>query len=65
MGGKPYKSRREIRLDGLTVRLNAHERQMLVALTKRLERTKSDTVRLLVREAHRALAIEEGGEVPA
>ena len=58
MRRKPCRDPRGVRLDAFAMRVNAEERHMLAALAKRLQRTKSDTVRLLVREAHRALAGE-------
>ncbi|MCK4314808.1 MAG: hypothetical protein KAX24_03460 [Anaerolineae bacterium] len=37
------------------MRVNSEERQMLVALAQRLQRSQSDAVRLLIREATREL----------
>ena len=41
----------EVRSDTFAMRLNWHERQMLIALADQLQRTQSDTVRLLIRGA--------------
>ena len=55
MGRIPYGDRREVRRKTFTMRVNEQERQMLGALARRLQRTQSDTVRLLLREATREL----------
>lgn len=55
MGRKPYKDAKDIRLDTFAMRVNSEERQMLVALAQRLQRSQSDAVRLLIREATREL----------
>lgn len=55
MGRKPYKSPKDVRLDTFAMRVNSEERQMLVALAERLQRTQSDAVRWLIREATREL----------
>lgn len=47
------------RIDTFTLRVNADERRILNALAQRLERTQSDAVRLLIREAARELATDE------
>ena len=55
MSRKPYKDWDEVRRDTFAMRLNVKERRMLMALARRLQRSRSDTVRLLVREAVREL----------
>ena len=55
MGRKPYIDPRDVRLNTFAMRMNSEERRMLVALAERLQRTQSDTVRLLIREAVREL----------
>jgi hypothetical protein len=44
-----------MRNDLFTMRVNETERQMIVAIAVRLQRTQSDAVRLLIREAAREL----------
>jgi predicted DNA-binding protein len=44
------------RLDTFAMRVSAEERQMIKALAQRLQRSQSDVVRLLVREAVQGLA---------
>ncbi len=44
------------RLDRLALRLSEEERQMLDELSHRLQRSPSDTVRLLIREFARSFA---------
>jgi hypothetical protein len=55
MGRSPYKNRNDVRLDCFAMRVNSEERQTLVALAERLQRSQSDVVRLLIREAVRYL----------
>ena len=55
MGRKAYGDRGRVRLQTFAMRLNSDERHMLVALAKKLQRSPSDTVRLLIREALREL----------
>jgi hypothetical protein len=43
------------------MRVNAEERRMLNALAQKLKRSRSDVVRLLVREALRELERDEKG----
>jgi predicted KAP-like P-loop ATPase len=45
------------RIDNFTVRLSVAERQLITAIAQRLERTESDTMRLLVREKARELGV--------
>jgi len=59
MGRRPYKDADKVRLDTFAMRVNAEERRMLLALAKRLQRSQSDVVRLLIREAVRELARAE------
>ena len=47
------------RRDFFTLRVNQVERHMLENLDDRLQRTQSDTVRLLIREAARELAVSD------
>lgn len=49
------KDENEVRSRAFAMRVNATERRMLAALAKKLRRSRSDTVRLLVREALREL----------
>ena len=46
-----------IRVDNFTLRVNADERQLITALAQRLERTESDTIRMLVRREARELGV--------
>ena len=46
------------RQDFFTLRVNQAERRMLENLAERLQRTQSDAVRLLIREAAQQLAAE-------
>ena len=48
------------RADTFTFRVNRHERQMIAALARRLQRSQSDAIRWLVREAVRELGINGG-----
>lgn len=52
------------RYDTFTFRVNKEERQMLETLASRLQRSQSDAVRLLVREAVAQLEPERGQPVP-
>jgi len=47
------------RLNSLSLRLNGEERQMLDGLAERLQRSPSDTVRLLIREFARSFVEHE------
>ena len=51
----PYKDPKDLRTDTFAMRVNSEERHMLVALAQCLQRTQSDVVRLLIRQATRAL----------
>ena len=51
------------RQDFFTLRVNRDERQMLAAVAERLQRTQSDAVRLLIREAARELVKSEATAV--
>ena len=62
MGRRRYKDPNEVRLDTLAVRVNQEEREMVKGLTQRLQRTQSDAVRLLIREAARGLELAQGQE---
>ena len=53
------------RIDTFTFRVNATERQLLTALAERLQRSQSDAVRLLIREAVRDLTAESSKAQPA
>lgn len=48
------------RIDTFTLRVNSDERRILANLAQRLERSQSDAVRLLIREAARELG--RGGD---
>lgn len=43
--------------DSFTLRVNPIERQMIAAIAERLDRTESDTVRVLIHEKARELGI--------
>lgn len=45
------------RLDTFTFRVDEEEKQLIAALSARLERNQSDVLRLLLRESARALGI--------
>ena len=62
MGRRRYKDPNEVRLDTLAVRVNQEEREMVKGLAQRLQRTQSDAVRLLIREAARGLELAQGQE---
>jgi uncharacterized protein (DUF1778 family) len=47
------------RIDTFTLRVNRDERRMLAAVAERLQRTQSDAVRLLIREAARELIAKQ------
>ena len=55
---KSFKDPNDLREDTFAMRVNAEERQMLMALAAHLQRTQSDAVRLLVREAVRELGAD-------
>jgi hypothetical protein len=55
MGRRRCKNPVDVRTDTFAMRVNAEERHMLVALAERLQRSQSDTVRLLIRQAAREL----------
>lgn len=59
MGRKPYKDPKNVRSDTFAMRVNSEERGMLLALAERLQRSQSDTVRLLIRKTVRELAQPE------
>jgi hypothetical protein len=48
------------RVNAFTFRINAEERRLLAALANRLQRSQSDTVRLLIREAAKELVTSDG-----
>lgn len=50
------------RHESFTFRINKQEREMLEKLAKRLQRSQSDAVRLLVREAVQQLEPDNGRE---
>ena len=60
MGRRRYKDPSEVRHDTLAVRVNREEREMVKSLALRLQRTQSDAVRLLIREAARGLELALG-----
>jgi hypothetical protein len=43
------------RIGTFTLRVNSHEREALAVLARRLERSQSDALRLLIREVGRCL----------
>ena len=45
------------RADNFTLRVGGAERQLITIIAQRLERTESDTLRLLVREKARELGV--------
>ncbi len=51
------------RLDTFTFRVDDEERNMIARLSKRLQRTQSDAVRLLVREAFQQLDTAVPGQL--
>ena len=51
----------EVRSYTFAMRVNAEERAMLKALAQKLKRSRSDVVRLVVREALRELRRDEKG----
>lgn len=53
------------RYDTFTFRINKQERQMLERVAKRLERSQSDALRLLVRGAAAELGVMQGELVTA
>lgn len=53
------KDENEVRSRAFAMRVNATERRMLAALAKKLQRSRSDVVRLLVRSAFRELSEDE------
>ena len=57
MGDKRMTSKKleNARIDTFAMRINSEERRMIQALAERLQRSQSDTVRLLIREAVRSL----------
>jgi hypothetical protein len=55
MGCKPYDDPEKVRRDTFAMRVNVEERRMLETLARHLQRSQSDTVRLLVRGAMREL----------
>lgn len=55
MNRKLLKDPNDLRLGTFAMRINFEERQMLMDLARHLQRTQSDAVRLLVREASRGL----------
>jgi hypothetical protein len=53
------------RIDTFTFRVNTNERRMLKALAERLQRSQSDAVRLLIREAARELVVNSNHDTQA
>jgi len=51
-----------MRTDLFTMRVNDNERAMIAAIAKLLQRTQSDAVRLLIREAARNLQAQRDAE---
>lgn len=47
------------RLNSFRMNVDETERRMIVVLAERLQRTQSDAVRLVIREALRALAVTD------
>lgn len=47
------------RIDTFTIRVNQDERRMIAALSRRLERSQSDAMRLLLREAVKGLEVPQ------
>lgn len=45
------------RVDNFTLRVNTTERELITAVAQQLDRTESDTMRLLVREKARQLGL--------
>jgi len=62
MGRKPTLNPDDLRLEVFTMRVNSKEKRALAALARHLQRTRSDTMRLLLRGAARELGL--GGDSP-
>lgn len=63
LGANLFKEAKMARFETFTFRVDEEEKKMLADLATRLQRSQSDTMRLLIQEAFKALCLDNTVEV--